>query len=104
MIKMKENNIISKTVKVDATKRQIVSALKNLDWTLEYGKKYYFTYETKYDDAGYYMGDVMIAIYPANKSFKIEINKDEYPIGDLFEAKNDLERYAEDLKREIERK
>ena len=46
-----------------------------MDWKLEYYKKYYFTYETIYDDSGYIIGDVMIAVYPSNNSFRIEIDK-----------------------------
>ena len=103
-VSMKEINTVSKIVKVDATKKQIISILKKLDWELEYYKKYYFTYETIYDDAGYTIGDVMIAVYPSNKSFKIEIDKRDYPKGHSFEADSDLERYVEDLKEEIENK
>lgn len=100
---MKKNTNVSKIIKVNATKRQIVSTLKKLDWELEYYKKYYFTYETIYDDSGYIIGDVMVAVYPLNKSFKIEIDKNEYPKGHSFED-SDLERYVSYLKEKIENK
>lgn len=98
---MKKNTNVSRIVKVNATKSQIVSALKKLDWKLEYYKKYYFTYETIYDDSGYIIGDVMIAVYPSNNSFRIEIDKREYPKGYSFEY-SDLERYVSYLKEKIE--
>ena len=43
----------------------------------------------------------MIAVYPSNNSFRIEIDKREYPKGYSFEY-SDLERYVSYLKEKIE--
>lgn len=94
----------SKIIKVNATKKEIISVLKRLDWELGYGNKFYYVNESIYDDADYIIAEATIAVYPKNGSFKITVDKRDYPKGYMWEAKYDLERYAGFLKEEIAKK
>lgn len=98
---MKKNTNVPKIIKVNATKDQIIAVLEKLDWEIGYDSKFYYINEPVYDDSDYVIGEATIAVYPQKNSFKITVDKKDYPKGHMWEAKYDLDRYIEYLSEEI---
>lgn len=99
---MEKDTNISKIVKVKATKEEIDSALKDLEWEGRdnYGKHYYIM--TEPIDGDFQIGEYVVAVYPLENSFKVEIDKRDYPRGKTWEAKIDLDDNASFIKDAIE--
>jgi hypothetical protein len=89
---------LKRIVKINKTKGEITNILKKSGWYKGENGDYYYLIQTIYDNTGYEIGETTISVYPKNNKILVSVDKMDFPKGNEWQAKVELEQYADFLK------